>query len=40
LSRQTERFYKKFEEKGKAPLRECVISLDNMFTLEKGFTET
>jgi mRNA interferase RelE/StbE len=29
LSRQTERFYKKLEEKDKAPLRECLISLEN-----------
>ena len=29
LSRQTERFYKKSEEKDKTALRECLISLEN-----------
>ena len=28
LSRQTERFYKKLEEKDKTALRECLISLE------------
>jgi mRNA-degrading endonuclease RelE of RelBE toxin-antitoxin system len=29
LSRQTERFYKKLDEKDKTSIRECLISLEN-----------